>query len=48
MAKWEVEIWDFTVYPDIEADTREEAEHIAWDWFQERKPNIIVRQISED
>lgn len=47
MAKWEVEVFDSTVYVGIEADTAEEAKSIAWDWFQERKPDFVVRRMSE-
>lgn len=46
MKTWEVEVFDSTVYVGIEANTAEEAKQIAWEWFQERKPDFIVRQTS--
>ena len=45
MGFYSVEIWDKTFYPCIEADSPEQAEMIAEEWFYERHPATNVRQI---
>jgi len=38
MAFYAVEVWDKAFYPCIEADSPEQAELIACEWFSERNP----------
>ena len=39
--KWNIGIRDDVEYPNIEADTKEEAVEIALDWWAERMPQIL-------
>lgn len=34
--KYSVKVWDEVFYPDVEADSPEQAEQIALEWFDER------------
>lgn len=45
MAFYTVKIWDKAFYPCIEADTPEQAELIACEWFSERNPATQTQQI---
>ena len=45
MAFYSVEVWDKAFYPCIEADSPEEAERIAEEWFIDRCPATNVQQI---
>ena len=47
MAKWKVVVTDTTEY-EIEADTRAQAEDIAYDWWQGRDPEIKAELILPD
>ncbi len=46
MGFYSVEIWDKAFYPYIEADSPEQAEMIAEEWFYERQAAIQVQQVS--
>ena len=48
MKKFNVEIWGKAYYPEIEAETVEEAKNIAWDWFLERTPQFLVEEVKEN
>lgn len=43
---WNVRVSDEAYYTGIEAETEEEAKHIAWNWFIERKPDFEVEEVS--
>ena len=45
MAFYSVEIWDKVFYPCVEADSPEQAERIAEEWFAERLPATSIQQI---
>lgn len=45
MAFYSIEVWDKAFYPCIEADSPEQAERIAEEWFAERYPATNVQQI---
>lgn len=45
MAFYSVEIWDKAFYPCVEADSPEQAERIAEEWFAERCPTTHTQQI---
>lgn len=45
MVFYSVEIWDKAFYPCVEADSPEQAEEIAVEWFAERWPATMVQQI---
>lgn len=44
---WNVSIEDSAYYPDIEAETEEQALLIAYQWFYERSPKITVERVGE-
>jgi hypothetical protein len=46
MKNYTVVIWDKAVY-EIEAENAECAELQAQEWFNERKPNITISEITE-
>ena len=43
-----VEITDNAWYPEIEAETEEEAIMIAMDWWLERQPDIRCEEVTEN
>ena len=43
-----VEISDDALYPEIEAETEEEAILIALGWFSERQPTIFCEEVTEN
>lgn len=43
--KWNIEISDSAYYPDIEADTEEQAIDIAYEWFHNRYHDINIEKI---
>ena len=42
---WNIRVCDVADYIGIEAETEEEAKHIAWDWFHEREPEFDVEEV---
>lgn len=42
---WNVRVCDVADYNGIEAETEEEAKHIAWNWFIEREPEFDVEEV---
>lgn len=48
MKKWNVEISDSVWYPNIEAETEEQAKQTAWEWFISREPKIIATLANEE
>lgn len=44
---WNVEISDSVFYPEIEADTEDEAIDIAYNWFHERIHEVFIEQVKE-
>lgn len=46
MAFYSVEVWDNAYYPCVEADTPEQAEHIALEWFIERNPATKIKVLN--
>ena len=48
MKKFNVEISDCAWYPNIEAETEEEAKAKAWEWFIERIPTIKIEESEEE
>lgn len=47
MRKFEVTVSDTATY-EIEAENVDEATLIAWDWFNERKPNFEIKECRND
>ena len=47
MAKYSVVVSDSAWYP-IEAESKEEAIQVAWEWFIQRKPNFDVEELKKD
>ena len=47
MKKFEVTVSDIATY-EIEAETASEAKSVAWNWFNERKPNFEVKECKKD
>ena len=45
MAFYHVKVWDSAVYPCIEADSPEQAEQIALEWFSERFVATSIQEI---
>lgn len=43
---WNVRVCDVADYIGIEAETEEEAKHIAWNWFIEREPEFEVEEVN--
>lgn len=48
MKMWKVKVSDEAMYFGIEADTAAQAEAIAWDWFQERKPCFNAQEMEDE
>lgn len=46
MAFYSVEVWDKAFYPVIAADSPEQAEQIALEWFIERNPATKVKVLN--
>lgn len=44
---WNVRVSDEAYYPEIEAETEEQAMLIAQNWFMEREPEFEVEEVSE-
>lgn len=45
---WNIGIRDVVEYPNIEAETKEEAIQQALEWWSERAPNILWCYIQEE
>ena len=48
MPKFNIEISDNAYYPDIEAETEEEALYKAIQWWCEREPDIRCEEVNEN
>jgi hypothetical protein len=48
MPKFNIEISDNAYYPDIEAETKEEALYKAIQWWCEREPDIHCEEVKEN
>ena len=48
MPRFNIEISDNAYYPDVEAETEEEAIYIALEWWIERKPTIFCEEVTEN
>ena len=48
MAKYSIVVSDHAWYPEIEAESKEQAKQIAWEWFIQREPDFEVEEFEED
>ena len=48
MGRWNIQISAETYYPEVEAETQEEAILKALDWFIEYEPDIICEEVEEE
>lgn len=48
MKKYSVVVSDSAWYPEIEAENKEQAKQMAWEWFIQREPDFEVEEFDEN